>query len=55
MRDQRAVRAAGRLAAEQPLEALRDGRLVPLDLPLDADPDLAGDRLVVYLDRKSVV
>ncbi len=28
---------------------LKDGALVPLDLPLDADPSLAGDRLVVYL------
>ena len=34
---------------EGTVSILTDGALVPLDLPLDADPSLAGDRLVVYL------
>ena len=34
---------------EGTVSILDGGALVPLDLPLDADPSLAGDRLVVYL------
>jgi prolyl oligopeptidase len=31
------------------MSLLRDGRLTKLDVPLDADPDMLGDRLFVYL------
>ena len=34
---------------EGTVHVFHSGALVPLELPLDADPDLAGDRLVVYL------
>ena len=34
---------------EGTVSILQGDALVPLDLPLDADPSLAGDRLVVYL------
>lgn len=34
---------------EAAIHVLRDGELVKLDIPLDADAELVGDRLVVYL------